>query len=283
MPTEPLSPNNPRIRDAAKLAQKKHRRETGLILIEGARLVADALASGAQVREVFCTEEFGESTHDNIFASPTVAGRPGSRTPATASRAGAFNRARAVAITEEAAGKLSDTRTPQGVFAVVEFVPLEVGALDLPSDALVLVADGVGDPGNLGTMVRSAAALGASALIASGESCDITNPKAARSTMGAIFRLPVAEAGELGGVIDALKARGMQTVAAVPRDGAAPWDLDLAGPIALLIGSEADGLPSECIAAADQSVTISMPGGTESLNAAASATALLYEAARQRA
>ena len=232
MPTEPLSPNNPRVRDAAKLAHKKRRRETGCVLIEGARLVADALASGAHVSDVFCTEGFLESEQAGEILH-------------------SVQNDMVSAVTEEAARKLSDTRTPQGVFAIVEFASRGMDALELPDDALVLVADGVGDPGNLGTMVRSAAALGASALIASGDACDVTNPKAVRSTMGAIFRLPVAEADELGDVLGALKARGVRTVAAVARDGAAPWESNLTGPVALLIGSEAEGLPPECIAAAD--------------------------------
>ncbi len=264
MTTEPLSPGNPRIRDAAKLAQKAARRETGCLLIEGARLVADALAAGADLREVLITEAFQKAPRSREVLS--LAGH----IPITP-------------ISEAAAAKLSETRSPQGVFAVVGFRPSELGSRPLPERALVLVADGIGDPGNLGTMIRSAAAMGADAFIASGAACDLTNPKAVRATMGAMFRLPVFAEGALAEVMAALQSRRVATVAATARGGAAPWELDWTGPVAVLVGSEAEGLPPECVANADHRVTIPMAGGTESLNAAAGAAALLYEAARQRA
>jgi TrmH family RNA methyltransferase len=263
MTPKELSAGNERVREAAKLAQKKFRRESGCILIEGTRLVADALASGAAVREIFCTPAFLESDHGKairVCCGGTV-----------------------TAITEAAAAKLSDTRTPQGVFAVVEFAPATLDHVMLGIDALVLVADNIADPGNLGTMIRSAAALGAQCVIASGDSCDPGNPKVVRATMGAIFRVPVVGEVELADTVKMLRSHGLQIAAAVARGGRPPWEADLDRPTALLIGSEADGLPADIVRSADAAITIPMHHGAESLNAAACATALLYEAARQRA
>jgi len=276
MPTSPLGANNARIRDAAKLRQKKFRGQTGCILIEGARLVADALAAGAAVNELFCTSAFRRSDHGKVLCVC-------SQCPSTL-------------ISPQAAAKLSETRTPQGVFAVVEFTTASFdAAFSAPATGpsvrtdghfaapLVLLADSIADPGNLGAMIRSAAALGANGVVASGDSCDALNPKCVRATMGAIFRLPVAADVALPAAIDTLKAGGIRIIAAVARRGKAPWELDLRGATALLIGSEAAGLPSAAVKLADARVTVPMPGGTESLNAAATAAALLYEAARQRA
>ena len=263
MNTDPLSAGNARVREAAKLRQKKFRRETGCVLIEGARLVADALASGAAIRGIFCTPDFCESECGKVM-------RVCAESDCTT-------------ITDVAAEKLSDTQTPQGVFAVVEFQTKTLADVELGIDALVLVADGISDPGNLGTMVRSAAALGACCVVASGDSCDVLNPKCVRATMGAVFRIPVVSGTALADAVGLLKSRGLCIAAAVAHEGRPPWGVDLERPAALLVGSEAEGLSKEALDLADELVTIPMHHGTESLNAAASAAALLYEAARQRA
>jgi TrmH family RNA methyltransferase len=270
MTTTPLGPNHPRVRSAAKLRRKKSRCETGCILIEGARLTADALHAGVDLRELFATAAFLGSEH----ADPIRRLVDAARIPL-------------IAITEAAANKLADTRTPQGVFAVVAFAPRTGGALPLPGAAdrrapVVLVADGVADPGNLGTIIRSAAALGAHEVIVSGGSCDVRNPKCVRATMGAIFRVPVATAPEAVGLVEALRGRGLHVVAAAANDGDAPSALDLTGPTALVLGAEAEGLSDRIVAEADAVVSVPMCRGTESLNVAAAATILLYEAARQR-
>ncbi|MFH1730482.1 MAG: RNA methyltransferase [Planctomycetota bacterium] len=280
MTTSELSAGNARIREAAKLRQKKCRRETGCILIEGARLVADALDAGANIKELFCTAAFLDSEGGRVLGSTADA-------PPRAPR-GAYGRplppeVAISAITDAAAAKLSDTRTPQGVFAVAEFATTMVDEVAFGIDALVLVADGISDPGNLGTMIRSAAALGACCAVASGDSCDVLNPKCVRATMGAIFRVPVVADVVLADTIEKLRSRGLCIAAAVAHGGRPPWQVDLERPTALLIGAEAGGLSKESLDLADMLITIPMHHGAESLNAAAGAAALLYEAARQRA
>lgn len=258
-PTE-LTPRNGRIQEAAKLLQKKFRRETGCILLEGARLVADAIDAGVEIEEVFCTAEF-------------VAAHAGPEWK--------WQGRECTLISDPTAVKLSDTQTPQGIFAVARFALPTLDRLTLGPMALVIVADGIADPGNLGTIIRSAAAIRQSPVLLTGATCEALNPKVVRATMGAIFRVPVVEAGPLAGVIPQLKERGLQVVAAVAREGVPPCDLDLRRPTALLIGSEAEGLSQDAVAAADALATIPM-ASVESLNAATAATVFLYEAARQQ-
>jgi len=258
-----LSASNPRIRDAARLRLRKQRRERGTLLLEGVRLIADAIDAGVAVRELFAASDALRGTSARALAE----------------RAGVA----LTAITAQAARKLSDTQHPQGVFAVVAYTPAHLDALRLPADPLVLVADGISDPGNLGSIIRSAAALGADAVIAAGTACcDPANPKTVRATMGGLFRIPVAEEPDLSATLARLRSAGLQIAAAVARGGLPPWQLDLRRGAALLVGSEAEGLPPSALEAADARVTIPMARGAESLNAAAAAAVLLAEAARQR-
>lgn len=304
MSASELTAGNAGIREAAKLRQKKFRRETGCILIEGARLVADALDAGANIKQLFCTRAFLDSDQaatvadtlnaairsgpEHVIANKVKDRRHGAEVPPTAgpqrSRTARNSSVKTVGvITDAAAAKLSDTRTPQGVFAVVEFATKTLDEVAFGIDALVLVADDISDPGNLGTMIRSAAALGACCAVASGDSCDVLNPKCVRATMGAVFRVPVVAGVALAGAVEKLRSRGLCIAAAVAHGGRPPWQVDLERPTALLIGSEAEGLSKEALGLADMLITIPMHHGTESLNAAAGAAALLYEAARQRA
>lgn len=262
-----LGAQNPLIKTTAKFLLKKYREETGLMLIEGARLVGDVIESGVRVQEFFATESFAGSEQGKLLLK----------------KAGA----KVHVITEDAAGKLSETRQPQGIFAVVEFAETKLAGIfsSLKGAPLILVAERISDPGNLGTIIRSTAALAGNsgAVIVAGEgACEPSNPKTVRASMGSIFRVPVATA-PLKEALSILKSKGVHIAAAVVRDAVEPWKVDFKQPVAILIGSEAEGLPQWVIDKADSRVTIPMPAGTESLNAASTAAILLYEAARQRA
>ena len=149
----------------------------------------------------------------------------------------------------------------------------------LQATPLVVIAAGLQDPGNLGTLVRSAEAFGATGMILLPGTVSLWNGKTLRASSGSAFRLPViAMAAEEA--FAALRAHGVRLLAAVARDGEA--EADLRGPSALLLGNEAAGLPGEWIAAADARVTIPCPGPVESLNAAVAGSVLLYDAMRQR-
>ncbi len=177
--------------------------------------------------------------------------------------------------------RVSDTVTPQGLVAVARRRPVglpELAARPGPVLALVDVAD----PGNAGTLVRAAEAAGAAGVVFAGASTDPFGPKAVRAASGSLLRVPVAEAADTASVLEALRASGRVLVATVASGGAPPEALDLTGPVAVLVGSEAHGLPTEVVAAADVGLTIPLAASVESLNAAVAGAVVLFEAARQR-
>ncbi len=175
--------------------------------------------------------------------------------------------------------KIGSTRTPQPVLALAPLPPVRaVGDL---GPGLLVVTAGVQDPGNLGTVVRSAEASGAVGVIAAG-GVDPWNPKVVRGSAGAVLGLPILVADDLAGTLEGLRARGARVVAADGGAVTAYTDADLTGFVALVVGSEAHGLPAEISAVADERVAIPMAGPTDSLNAAVAASILMFEAARQR-
>lgn len=195
-------------------------------------------------------------------------------------------RAAGVPVHELAEGvleKVGSTRTPQPVMAVA---PIRRPGRDvLARDGLVVVGPSISDPGNLGTILRSAEAAGAAAVVLGPGSVDAYNPKVVRASAGAIFGIPVLEAAAEGWspveALDALGALGRQRLGA-DATGAIPYDrADLARPTAVVLGSEAHGLAPEVVARLDGTVAIPMAGPTESLNVAMAATVLCFEAARQ--
>lgn len=173
--------------------------------------------------------------------------------------------------------RVGDTRTPQPVFALVRLERRGIEALD--GADLVLVAAEIGDPGNAGTLFRSAAATGAQVVVLGPGSVDAYNPKVVRASAGACFAIRVVEAVPTLEVLEALGAGGARRLGAVARGGDAPESYDMRAPTALVLGHETRGLTTDM--PLDGRVTIPMRAG-ESLNVAMAATALLYEAARQR-
>jgi TrmH family RNA methyltransferase len=147
---------------------------------------------------------------------------------------------------------------------------------------LIVVLVGIQDPGNLGTIIRSAEAFGAAGVVCLPGTVNAWNPKAVRASAGSVFRLPVLSAGEEK-TLEQLRSAGVRVLATTAQ-GSQPADLvDLARPVALVIGNEGNGIPVDLAAQADGAITIPCPGPVESLNAAVAASVLLYEAARQRA
>jgi TrmH family RNA methyltransferase len=147
---------------------------------------------------------------------------------------------------------------------------------------LIVVLSGIQDPGNLGTILRSAEAFGATGILCLTGTVSRWNSKAMRASAGSVFRLPVLASSE-SKAIQHLREAGIRTVAAMAREAEPLNEFDLTGPIALFIGSEGSGLSSEIAAQCDARITIPCPGPVESLNAAVAASVLLYEASRQRA
>ncbi|MPZ70603.1 MAG: hypothetical protein GEU71_13905 [Actinobacteria bacterium] len=184
-------------------------------------------------------------------------------------------------VADEVLASLADTSTPQGVVAVVEIRSLDLAALPADADLVVILAD-VRDPGNAGTILRSALAAGADAAVFGTGSVDPYHPKTVRSGAGALFRLPVVRGLETPAAIEALKASGFTLVGADASADVSYTDVDMTGPVAIVLGNEAWGLLAETAALLDRSVSIPMPGPAESLNVGIAGALLLFEAVRQR-
>jgi TrmH family RNA methyltransferase len=171
---------------------------------------------------------------------------------------------------------------PDGLLALIAQWPTRLDGLRTDRESLLLVVDGVERPGNLGTIVRTACAAGASGLVLAGPQTDPFHPKAVTASVGGVFHLPIAVAAGQD-AIRWLRRRGTRIVVAAPGARACPWDVDLTGSVALVVGCEKRGVSSTWLDAADELVGIPMPGpAMDSLNVAAAAAVVLFEATRQR-
>jgi TrmH family RNA methyltransferase len=230
-------------------------------LIDGWHLLHDAVAAGIDVDTVAL-----------VGTAPTAADDALVR---------ALGR-RVLPVSASVMDALSPVRSPSGVVAIIRKRTWRFEALIDQAAPLVVIADGLQDPGNIGAVVRAAEAGGASGLVVTGASADPWGWKALRAAMGSTFRVPAIVAPDATSVCDRLSAAGIRLLATTPRDGAAMYDVDLRGPIAIAIGSEGAGLDESLAGRADVRITIPMTPGVESLNAAVAAALLVYEAARQR-
>jgi TrmH family RNA methyltransferase len=246
------------------LKRRKARERRGIIVAEGRRLVDDALASGARV--------LGVVVADDVAARGSAL---------TVRRAGELG-VPVETVPREQFDTMADTDTPGGVLAAVEWEPRALEDLPPPPPrGVALVLDAVQDPGNAGTMLRTAHALGAWCAVALDGTADLRNPKVVRGAMGAHFRLPMAEAAFPDFAAWA-RRHGVAPCLAV-QDGEPLSDLSLAGPrVALVVGSEGHGVREAWREHESRRVTIPMRQGAESLNAAVAAGILLYELLRAR-
>jgi TrmH family RNA methyltransferase len=252
-----LSPQNDRLKSWIKLQKDgAERRERGEFVLEGRRLVASALDSGLLKTFLYADKLAKDDALIDEARSKDV---------------------EVLMLSLVAFRKLAAVPSPQGV-ACVARLPAHSPEDIFGEDALILVACGVQEPGNLGTMIRSAQAAGASGFVALPPSADLFHPRAVRGSAGAVLSLPAVRMKEQEFVARAA-ASGMRVLAAAPVGGADYRTADYSRPLAIAIGSEAHGVPGS-VAGASTLVTIPMPGGGESLNAAAAAAILLFEAAR---
>lgn len=264
------SVTNPRIkRLAGLLASKKQRDKYSLAAVEGARLCAEALEE----------EKNGRLHVVSVFASPQAVEKySGYIDPKLFEndRSGKF-----VMISEKAAQKISDTASPQGIFAEVEFWQSGLDAKDLSPTGRYAVLDGLRDPGNIGTVIRTADALGIDGAVLV-DCCELYNPKLLRSAMGSAFRLPTAYAQSMEQVQEILSLRGIKTYAAVvDKDAQDLTASGLGAGCAVVIGNEGAGLSVKDADMCDKKITINMKGRAESLNAAAAAAILLWEMSKK--
>lgn len=229
----------------------------GLVAIEGDHLLAEALRSGMVLKTVFLSEH--------------------REAPAELPHG-----VEVIRLTDDVFESAVETRAPQGVAALMA-PPVHTMDDVLRGTPLILIAAGLQDPGNLGTLVRSAEAFGAAGVLTTPGTVSAWNQKALRSSVGSIFRMPVVAA--TAEEIASLKSRGVRLLAAVGLDDSSTVpaeEMDLSTGCALMIGNEGSGLTAEWMQMADARVTIPCPGPVESLNAAVAGSLLLYEASRQR-
>lgn len=251
------STKNPKVAQAAKLAKRGLRDQRRRFLVEGAQAAAEAVATGAA---------------ELVFHVPGSTGRVPE--VVTASEAAG---AEVEEVSENVMAHLTSAVTPQGIVAVARFVDVPLAELG-PGAVPVLCS--VRDPGNAGTVLRSADAFGAAGVVFTTDSVDVYNAKAVRSSAGSLFHVPVVRDIAPKRAVDELRAAGA-TILAAEADGAAEAsEASLSGHTVLLFGNEAWGLPPEVRALADGSVRVPIVGRAESLNLAAAAAVLLYEAAR---
>lgn len=257
------SPSNPRVKLARSLHSPKGRREAGLYLVEGPGCLAEALLYAPGIEWVAWCPDLCDELGDELADAASQA------------------RIEVVECTREAFEALSDTRSPQGIAAVLRILPATLDAIDLRDGGAVLVVHELRDPGNLGTTIRSADAFGAAGVILTGSCTDPYEPKVVRATAGSFFHLPVVEADwpqVSGWARDAkvsVYATALEAQHAIGKVG-------MPKRVALVIGNEAHGLPESILQDATYTVTIPMTGRAESLNAAVAAGIVLFEAQRQR-
>src|SRR5438270_2775707 len=251
------SVRNPRIADAVKLKKRAFRERDRLFLVEGAQAVEEAISSGPGLSTLFVTNG----------------------TDPVATRAAASGTS-TIPVSDAVMEHLTSTVTPPGQVGVAPFVdvPLE----DVADASLACILYAVRDPGNAGTVLRSADAAGAGTVVFSTTSVDVYNPKAVRSSAGSLFHVPVAREVEVQRAVEAFRTQGALIYAAAAEGDADLYSLDLTRPSIFLFGNEAWGLPDVVAALADQTVRVPIAGAADSLNLAAAATIFLFEAARQR-
>ena len=262
---ELTSVRSPRVKAARRLSKRALRLRARSFLAEGPQAVSEALARGGVVTELFLTGA-ARSRHGGLAAR--------------ASRQGAAVHV----VSGEVMAELAQTITPQGVIAVCRFVDVPLAALTGAAPRLVVILANVRDPGNAGTVLRTADAAGASGVIFSDASVDPYNSKCVRASAGSIFHLDLVQGGPVAEVVAGLRAAGLRVLAA---DGNSRQSLDqveprgvLCEPTAWLFGNEAWGLPADILALADEMVAVPIYGQAESLNLAAAAAVCLYASAR---
>lgn len=258
-----LTERSARVVAAVKLHRQTARRRAARFLAEGPNLVEAALRRGL-VSEVYATEAAAQRFAELLAGTPADVG--------------------VRLVTERAAKALSDTVTPVGLVAVCRMPQTTLADVLAAAPRLVAVGVQIGEPGNAGTLIRTADAMGADAVVLAGAGVDPYNSKCLRASAGAIFTIPVVSGPDPVETVGRLQASGLQ-VLATTLDGEISLDsteshANLDRPTAWLFGGEAHGLPPEVAAAADHRVHIPMAGHTESLNVAAAAAICLYQSAR---
>ncbi len=261
---EITSRENPLIKQYIKLRDhKKHRSELKMFVLEGKRLVMDAVSEGAELELGFVTREAQKKYPDEVNLLRQALKKD------------------LYLITDELGDVLSDTKGSQGIYCCARALD-KIPAVDkINTGGKFLVLNSLQDPGNIGTIIRAADAVGINGVYLC-SCCDIYNPKVVRSTMGSLFRVPFCDSAKYSSVIALLRASGIATYASVvDKDAQSVKDVTFDGGAAIVIGNEGRGLAREDADLCDKKITIKMNGNINSLNAASAASILLWEMTRR--
>jgi RNA methyltransferase, TrmH family len=250
---------NPLIKQMRKLHQAKGRHEQQLFLLEGTHLLEAARIANAPLDTACCTEAWLAQHLDLWQQLGTIARR-------------------LEVVSPDVLQALATTTTPDGIVATVQRLPSPLPQFH----HLGLVLETIQDPGNLGTMIRTAAAAGAEGLLLSADSVDLDHPKVLRASAGQWFQVPIGVSADLGADLQHYKMQGLQIMATCPTATQSYWQVDFHQPTLILLGNEGGGLSPALIELADAQVNIPLSAGVESLNVAIAAALILYEAKRQR-
>jgi TrmH family RNA methyltransferase len=253
------SVQNPLIKQIRKLHLAKQRREQGVFLLEGTHLLEEACAVDYPLETVCCTLEW-QSIHQQLWQQA------------------AQKAERVEIVSPEVLKAIATTVEPDGVVATAK---RNYQQRVVPFTGIGLALEAIQDPGNLGTIIRTAAAASASGLWISADSVDLDNPKVLRASAGQWFRLPMMVSTDLKATVRQCQQAGMQVVATLPTASLTYWQADWRHPSLILLGNEGAGLSAELAALADLQVKIPLSSGVESLNVAIAAALMLYEAQRQ--
>lgn len=246
------STSNPQIKRLMRLRERRHRDEEGVFVVEGRTQLERAIAAGRLPEEVY------------LDGSLPYAG-PGEITT----------------VDPDILARAAYRKRSQGAIAVLPQFPVDLAGITLSERPLVLVAESIEKPGNLGAMLRTVDAVGGDALIVVGQVVDPFNPNVVRASLGALFGVPLAVT-ELETLQGWVASHGLNVVAADPGSATPFWELDLSDPVAIVVGSEARGLTAGALALAAGTGSIPMLGRVDSLNSSVSLALLAYEALRQR-
>lgn len=252
---------NPLVKQLRKLHRAKERRDQGLFLLEGSHLLEEACTADYPL-SVVCYTPNWRDRHPDLWA------RLSQRTP------------RFEEVSEAVLEAIATTVSPDGVVAAASYRAVSPGLNH--SLSLGLALEALQDPGNLGTIIRTAAAANVEGIWLSADSVDLEHPKVLRATAGQWFHLPMAVSSDLDAELRQCKANGVQIVATLPTASQTYWQADLRKPTVIALGNEGSGLSAELTALSDVQVRIPLAEGVESLNVAVAAALILYEAFRQR-
>ena len=244
------SNQNKIIKEVNSLKAKKERDKTGLFILEGKRLV-DEIPNSWEIKYLLKAESYSEDINfENVYT-----------------------------VKDSLFEKISETVNPQGILAVCHIKEFDVTNVDYSNSPFFVVLENVTDPGNMGTLIRTA---GADGIFLSKGCVDIYNPKVIRATMGSIFHLPIYRNLNLMDLMEDFKNNNVKTLAAHLKGTSTPYKVDMTTACAVIIGNEANGLSDEISEMASDLVKIPMPGKAESMNAGIAGGILIYEAVRQR-